>query len=81
MRASSSIQRCWTSPCALGYKDATKVKAQIEQFQLATVAGEIHPLGCIMAGGAPEPPWAKKRREKRAAHRAVRREWTAHNEE
>lgn len=69
------------SESPLGYKDATKVKAQIERFQLATVVGEIHPLGCIMAGEAPEPPWAKKRREKRAAHKAVRREWTAHNEE
>lgn len=69
------------SESPLGYKDATKVKAQIEQFQLATVVGEIRPLGCIMAGEAPEPPWAKRRREKRAAHKAVRREWTAHNEE
>ena len=69
------------SESPMGYKDATKVKAQIEQFRLATVVGEIHPLGCIMAGEAPEPPWAKKRREKRAAHKAVRREWTAHNEE
>jgi tRNA-splicing ligase RtcB (3'-phosphate/5'-hydroxy nucleic acid ligase) len=69
------------SETPLGYKDATKVKAQIERFKLATVIGEIHPLGCIMAGDAPEPPWARKRREKRAAHKAVRREWTAHNEE
>ena len=69
------------SESPLGYKDATKVKAQIEQFQLATVVGEIRPLGCIMAGEAPEPPWAKKRREKRALNKAARREWTEHNEE
>ncbi len=69
------------SESPLGYKDASKVKAQIEQFKLATVVGEIRPLGCIMAGEAPEPPWAKKRREKRAAHKAARREWTEHNEE
>jgi tRNA-splicing ligase RtcB (3'-phosphate/5'-hydroxy nucleic acid ligase) len=69
------------SESPLGYKDATKVVAQITRFELARVVGEVHPLGCIMAGEAPEPPWAKKRREKRAAHKAVRREWTAHNEE
>lgn len=69
------------SESPLGYKDASKVKAQIEQFKLATVVGEIQPLGCIMAGEAPEPPWAKKRREKRATNKAARREWTAHNEE
>jgi tRNA-splicing ligase RtcB len=69
------------SESPLGYKDATKVKAQIAGFKLATVVGEIHPLGCIMAGEAPEPPWARKRREKRAAHKATRREWSAHHEE
>ncbi len=56
------------------YKDATKVKAQIERFGLATFVGEIQPQGCIMAGEAPEPPWVRARREKRAAHKAVRRE-------
>lgn len=69
------------SESPLGYKDATKVKAQIEKFRLATVVGEIQPLGCIMAGEAPEPVWAKKKREKRAASKAARREWTAQNEE
>ena len=57
------------------------MKAQIERFRLASVVGEIQPLGCIMAGDAPEPPWARKRREKRAASKAARREWTANNEE
>ncbi|HWL15104.1 MAG TPA: RtcB family protein [Opitutus sp.] len=69
------------SETPLGYRDATKVKAQIERFRLASVVGEIQPLGCIMAGDAPEPPWARKRREKRAASKAARREWTANNEE
>jgi hypothetical protein len=50
------------------------VKSQIERFGLAQVVGEIHPQGSIMAGEAPEPPWARKRREKRADHKAARRE-------
>jgi RNA-splicing ligase RtcB len=62
------------SESPLGYKDASKVKAQIEQFSLASVVGEIQPQGCIMAGETPEPHWARARREKRAAHKALRRE-------
>jgi hypothetical protein len=62
------------SESPLGYKDATKVKAQIARFGLATVVGEIHPQGCIMAGEAPEPPWQRARREKRAAHKSDRRQ-------
>lgn len=62
------------SESPLGYKDATKVKAQIEKFSLAYVVGEIQPRGCIMAGEQAEPYWARNRREKRAAHKAVRRE-------
>lgn len=62
------------SESPLGYKDATKVKAQIARFGLATVVGEIQPLGCIMAGEAEEPHWAKARREKRAAHKSDRRD-------
>ncbi|HYP16757.1 MAG TPA: RtcB family protein [Opitutus sp.] len=69
------------SESPLGYKDATKVKAQIERFALARVAGEIQPLGCIMAGEAPEPAWMKKKREQRASSKAARREWLAENEE
>jgi tRNA-splicing ligase RtcB len=65
------------SESPLGYKDATKVKAQITRFGLATVVGEIQPQGCIMAGEAPEPPWARARREKRAAHKETRREGQA----
>ncbi len=62
------------SESPLGYKDATKVKAQIDRFGLASVIGEIQPQGCIMAGEAPEPPWVRARREKRAIHKAARRE-------
>jgi RNA-splicing ligase RtcB len=65
------------SESPLGYKDATKVKAQIDQFGLAQVVGEIQPQGCIMAGEAPEPHWARARREKKAAHKAMRREGAA----
>ncbi|HVZ64141.1 MAG TPA: RtcB family protein [Opitutaceae bacterium] len=65
------------SESPLAYKDATKVKAQIARFGLGTVVGEIQPQGSIMAGEAPEPPWVRKRREKRADHKAVRREGTA----
>jgi RNA-splicing ligase RtcB len=65
------------SESPLGYKDATKVKAQIERFGLATVVGEIQPQGCIMAGEAPEPHWIRARREKRASHKAARREGSA----
>lgn len=56
------------------YKDATKVKAQIARYGLATVVGEIQPAGCIMAGEYPEPHWMRARREKRARHRAERRD-------
>ena len=62
------------SESPLAYKDATKVKAQIARFNLATVVGEIQPQGCIMAGEAPEPHWMRARREKRASHKAERRE-------
>lgn len=65
------------SESPLGYKDATKVKSQIERFRLASVVGEITPQGCIMAGEAPEQPWERKRREKRADHKAARREAVA----
>jgi RNA-splicing ligase RtcB len=65
------------SESPLAYKDATKVKAQIARFGLANVVGEIQPQGCIMAGEAPEPPWQRKRREKRAAHKDARREGSA----
>lgn len=62
------------SESPLGYKDATKVKAQIAQFGLATVVGEIQPRGCIMAGEQAEPYWQRAKREKKAKHKAARRE-------
>jgi tRNA-splicing ligase RtcB len=65
------------SESPLGYKDASKVKAQIDQFGLARLVGEIRPQGCIMAGEAPEPPWMRARREKKARHKSERREGQA----
>jgi len=65
------------SESPLGYKDATKVKAQIARFGLAQLVGEIQPRGCIMAGEAPEPPWIRARREKKARHKDERREGRA----
>jgi RNA-splicing ligase RtcB len=62
------------SESPLAYKDATKVKAQIARYGLATLVGEIQPRGCIMAGAPPEPHWQRARREKRAAHKAERQE-------
>ncbi|WP_221032666.1 RtcB family protein [Actomonas aquatica] len=62
------------SESPLGYKDATKVKAQIDRFGLATVVGEIQPRGCIMAGEAGEQPWQRARRLKRARHKAERQD-------
>jgi RNA-splicing ligase RtcB len=65
------------SESPLAYKDASKVKDQIERFGLAELVGEIQPQGTIMAGEAPEPYWMRNRREKRAAHKAARREGNA----
>ena len=67
------------SESPLAYKDATKVKAQITRFGLAEVVGEIQPRGSIMAGEAPEPAWVRARREKRARHKAARREGALEN--
>lgn len=61
------------SESPLGYKDAATVKAQIARFGLANVVGEIEPQGSLMAGEAPEPPWVRARREKKARHRHERR--------
>lgn len=38
------------SETPVAYKDAAGVKAQIREFGLAEIIGEIRPLGCIMAG-------------------------------
>ncbi|MBA4136186.1 MAG: RtcB family protein [Opitutus sp.] len=69
------------SESPLGYKDATKVKAQIDRFGLAQVVGEIQPQGSIMAGEGPEQPWVKARREKKARHKEERREGRAQTSE
>jgi tRNA-splicing ligase RtcB (3'-phosphate/5'-hydroxy nucleic acid ligase) len=61
------------SESPIGYKDATTVRAQIEEFGLARVAATIEPQGCIMAGLQEEPHWARQRREKREARKAERR--------
>jgi hypothetical protein len=50
------------SESPVGYKNVKKVKSEIQQFGLATVIGEIQPLGCIMAGEQPEPFWKKKKK-------------------
>jgi hypothetical protein len=49
----------------IGYKDATKIKNEIQEFGLATVLGEITPYGCIMAGEQPEPFWKAKKKIKK----------------
>lgn len=38
------------SETPVAYKNAAQVKAQIEEFNLATIIAEIHPLGSLMAG-------------------------------
>lgn len=38
------------SETAIAYKNKDSIKKQIEKYDLATVFGEIKPLGCIMAG-------------------------------
>jgi len=63
----------------MAYKNAEQVRAQIEQFGLATVVAGIQPLGCIMAGESKVPPWKRKEEEltpkqkRQLAHRAERR--------
>ena len=39
------------SETPIAYKNADQIKAQIREFDLATIVAEIKPLGCIMAGG------------------------------
>lgn len=53
------------SETPLGYKDATRVKAEIKEFDLAEVIAEITPLGCIMAGEDSSPPfWLTQKKNK-----------------
>ena len=39
------------SETPLAYKNPESIKAQIKEFNLATIVAEINPLGTIMAGG------------------------------
>jgi tRNA-splicing ligase RtcB (3'-phosphate/5'-hydroxy nucleic acid ligase) len=48
------------SESPMAYKSADQVRAQIERFGLADVAGLIMPKGSIMAGDY-DKPWMKKR--------------------
>jgi tRNA-splicing ligase RtcB (3'-phosphate/5'-hydroxy nucleic acid ligase) len=62
----------------LAYKPADQIRTQIESFGLAKIIGEIHPLGCIMAGDAGPRPWARDevltpKQKRQIEHRAERR--------
>jgi len=50
------------------YKNAHAVKDQIKQFDLCDVIDEIMPYGCIMAGGADNAPWKKRKDKKKFRH-------------
>jgi RNA-splicing ligase RtcB len=52
------------SESPLGYKNATEIKRQLQEFQLAEIATEITPYGCLMAGEMPAPWKEKKKRQK-----------------
>ncbi len=58
----------------IGYKEPATVRAQIEQYGLAKVVAEIHPLGSVMAGRGVEreEEWTPKQRRQRE-HRSQRR--------
>lgn len=61
----------------VAYKNAARVKQQIRDFGLATIIGEIRPLGCIMAGETGS--WRNREEEltpkqlRQIAHRSERR--------
>jgi len=62
----------------LAYKSASQIRAQIEQFELAEIIGEVTPLGSIMAGDSGPKPWMNKdlltpKQERQIEHRADRR--------
>ena len=50
------------SETPMAYKDPSKVKKEIEKFELAEVISEVKPLGTIMAGDQPKP-WENKRKK------------------
>jgi len=45
------------------YKNADIVKEQIAHFNLCNIIDEIHPYGCIMAGGSDNAPWKRKNKK------------------
>ena len=58
------------------YKNASRVRAQIEQFKLAEIAAEIEPLGCVMAGETTrrdEEEELTPKQKRQIEHRADRR--------
>ncbi len=62
----------------MAYKPAAQIKAQIEQFDLATIIAEIRPLGCIMAGDPGPRSWRREdeltpKQKRQIEHRADRR--------
>lgn len=67
------------SESPVGYKSASQVRGQIEQFGLADIVAEVTPLGCIMAGDAGPAPWKRREKEltpkqkRQIEHRADRR--------
>ena len=80
------------SETPIAYKDAAEIRAQIKEFGLAEIIGEIQPLGCIMAGMSKLPPWKRDEEEltpkqkRQIGHRAERRRckqnlhWNPHEE-
>jgi tRNA-splicing ligase RtcB (3'-phosphate/5'-hydroxy nucleic acid ligase) len=67
------------SETPIAYKSAAAVRAQIEEFALATVIAEITPLGSLMAGDAGPQSWLRRRDQltpkqlRQMEHRADRR--------
>jgi RNA-splicing ligase RtcB len=68
------------SETPVAYKNADRVKEQIQKFGLAEVVAEIQPLGCIMAGDTGPALWKKRKEEeltpkqkRQIQHRAERR--------
>ena len=67
------------SESPLGYKSASQVKEQIQQFGLAQIVAEIEPLGSLMAGDSGPAPWMRRKDEltpkqiRQIGHRAERR--------
>jgi tRNA-splicing ligase RtcB len=71
------------SETPIAYKNAARIREQIEQFRLAQVLTEIYPLGCIMAGSSGKS-WRDKEEEltpkqkRQLEHRSDRRKVRQH---